>query len=188
MTRVGGEWLKGRGAKVRSINGCWPLKSLPRVEMGRLPTRPPTAVRRGFSGAGMALPLPRSLRLARPGRRLQRLPGHLGCGPPAPRRIQEREHARGRWGRLEHSPVWVCFSFLLRSRPGFPCCACGSGPRRVPRRLRRRRLRTPPRRAAPSVAGPVTCVWEPLALSRWKPLGEVPGVGAESSAPPSCVK
>lgn len=71
-----------------------------------------------------------------------------------PRRIRSASTPGDRWSRPEHSPVWVCFWFLLRSRPGCPCRACCFGPRRVPRRLR---LRPPPRRAAPSFAGPATC-------------------------------
>lgn len=86
-----------------------------------------------------------------------------GCsweGGPGPPRVPQQDDSglsgpRDRLGLREHLPIWVCFSFPLRWRPGSPRSACCSGPRRVPRR--RLQLPTPPPRTAPSFSGPVTC-------------------------------
>jgi hypothetical protein len=97
-----------------------------------------------------------------------------GRGGPAPRRVPGQDDPgisglRDQRGLREDLPVWVCFSSPLRWRPGSPRLACCSGPRRVPRRHRRRlRLPTPPPRAPPSFSGPVTCRPETPSLLKGK--------------------
>lgn len=88
----------------------------------------------------------------------------LGRGPRVPPRStaggsRGSRCPQGRRGLREHSPIWVCFSFPLRWRPGSPRSACCSGPHWGPRC--RLPLPTPPPRAAPSFSGPVTCAPQP---------------------------
>lgn len=116
----------------------------------------------------------------------QRGRGHPWEGAPAPPRStaggsRGPRCPQGRRGLREHSPVWVCFSFPLRWRPGSPRSACCSGPHWVPRR--RLPLPTPPRRAAPSFSGPVTCAREPHLSSSEEVPGAVPLSRADSAVP-----
>lgn len=125
-----------------------------------------TRVRTRLDREAGALPPPRRLR-ASAWPLLQRLPElhnevavTLGRGPRVPPcsttgGSRGSRCPQGRRGLREHSPIWACFSFPLRWRPGSPRSACCSDPHRVPRC--RLPLPTPLPRAAPSFSGPVTC-------------------------------
>lgn len=135
-----------------------------------------TRERAGLSGEGVLF-RPHAVSVPRVARRDRGYSWEGDLGPP---RVPQQDDPspQGRLGLREHLPIWVCFSFLLRWRPGSPRSACCSGPRRVPRR--RLQLPTPPPRAAPSFSGPVTCRPGTLRLLKGKSPSERSGCPAST--------